>query len=306
VTDERLRRALETLQATRETDRLAAARSITRLGCELSPEDYRAVQQALARETVPWVRGALAEIVAASDHGIVDAGVAVPAPSWDADLEGLDPAEARQVINTSTKRVLHEVSAVVGRAKLAASADLGTGYADSETARQLEFLSDVCAGLRTLSAATQVPELVEFDLAQELVELARSVADEMICPVRASGHGPFIVTSDKRLLRVAVRNILINAVEATLAVGAADESRAVTLTWGVSADGFHATVIDRGPGPPGFLAAIRKPGVSTKEGHPGFGLATASEAMRSLGGSVQIRRNDRGGATVVLAWTEDV
>jgi sensor histidine kinase regulating citrate/malate metabolism len=64
-------------------------------------------------------------------------------------------------------------------------------------------------------------------------------------------------------------------------------------------------VIDRGPGPPHFLAALRNAGVSTKEGHPGYGLATASEAMRSLRGAVEIQRNDRGGATVVLSWKDD-
>jgi hypothetical protein len=33
-------------------------------------------------------------------------------------------------------------------------------------------------------------------------------------------------------------------------------------------------------------------------------LATASEAMHSLGGEVLLQRNDQGGATVVLSWAE--
>ena len=41
--------------------------------------------------------------------------------------------------------------------------------------------------------------------------------------------------------------------------------------------------------------------MSTKDGHPGYGLATASEALRSINETVTIRRNDRGGASVVLA-----
>ena len=86
--------------------------------------------------------------------------------------------------------------------------------------------------------------------------------------------------------------------------GAADPARSIVLTWGISAEGIHVTVIDRGPGPPQLLGRVHSAGVSTKEGHPGFGLATASEALRSLGGSVEIQRNDRGGATVVLTWKD--
>src|SRR5207249_1771840 len=149
-------------------------------------------------------------------------------------------------------------------------------------------------GLRTLSAATQAPDPTEFDLASELAEIATAIAAEWLCPIHVNGPAPFIVTSDRSLLSVALRNILVNAIEATLAVGAAEEARAVVVTWGVSSDGFHVTVIDRGPGPPRFLAAVQKAGVSTKQGHAGYGLATASEAMNSLGGSVHVRRNDRG------------
>jgi signal transduction histidine kinase len=299
-----LSKAIGALQSDNDNERLAAAREVLKHEANVSADVAQKVREALAREAVPWVRGALAEIVTVADGVVWDEGVEVPAPSWDADLAGLEPDAARTVINMSTKRVLHEVAAVVGRAKLAASGDLREAYGDSETARQLEFLSDVCSGLRTLSAATQVPEPIEFDLAGELGQLATEITNERLWPIHVNGPAPFIVTSDRALLRVAVTNILVNAIEATVTVGPADESRAVVLTWGMSPGGLHTTVIDRGPGPPTFLAAIRSAGVSTKTGHPGYGLATASEAMKSLGGTVRIRRNDRGGATVVLSWKE--
>lgn len=184
--------------------------------------------------------------------------------------------------------------------------DLGDEYSDSETGRELEFLSEVCSGLRTISAATQAPEILEFDLAAELTQLGRALAAERLCPVRCNGPNMFTVKSDRGMVKLAVQNIVVNAIEATLSIGPAQEDRAVILTWGSSASGFHVTVIDRGPGPPRFLAAIKNAGVSTKAGHPGYGLATASEALRSVGGTVRIRRNDRGGTTVVLAWKEDM
>jgi signal transduction histidine kinase len=296
-------RLIDRLKSDREAERLSAAREVLERDT-VAPEIDQAVREAVARETVPWVRGVLAEIVAVTDGADWNAGIEVPAPSWDTELDGLEPDVARQLIHTSTRRVLHEVAGAVGRAKLAASGELGHDYPGSDTARELDFLSDVCGALRALSAATHTPELVEFDLADELSKLGQIVADERLCPIQCNGPGPFIVHSDRGLVRLAVQNILVNAVEATLSIGAASDDRAVVLTWGVSARGFHVSVIDRGPGPPRFLAAIRKAGVSTKEGHPGYGLATTTEALRSVGGTVHIRRNDRGGATVVLSWTE--
>jgi signal transduction histidine kinase len=303
MSDERLEQALNDLVATTETARLTAARAILDLMGELSPRIDAGVREALARESVPWVRAVMLQILAKSGPAL-ETGILVSAPSWDEQLNSVDMDVARQVVNMSTTRVLHEVSAVVGRAKLAARAELSGDYRGSETVRQLEFLSEVCAGLRTLASATQSPTLAEFDLSQELGELARAVSEERICPILASGPAPYIVVSDRGLLCLAVRNILLNAVEATVSVGPADESRAIVLTWGSSPGGSHATVIDRGPGPPQFLVATRSAGVSTKEGHPGYGLATASEAMRSLRGAVKIQRNDRGGATVVLSWAD--
>ena len=211
-------------------------------------------------------------------------GVEVPAPVWDAELEGLDPDVARQLINLSTRRVLHEVSSVVGRARLAAMGDLADEYADSETGRQLEFLSDVCTGLRTISAATQAPELLEFELAGELTQLGQALADERLCPVRCNGPNMFMVKSDRGMVRLAVQNIVVNAIEATLSIGPADEDRAVILTWGASALGFHVTVIDRGPGPPRFLAAIKNAGVSTKPGIPATAWRQRAKLLdRSVG-----------------------
>jgi signal transduction histidine kinase len=302
--DDLLRSALEGLRSNRDEDRLNAARELLHHVGRTPLDLDQQVREAFARETVPWIKGALAEVIAADAGATWDESIVIPAPSWSADLEGLDPETAREVINRSTRRVLHEVAAVVGRAKLAAAADLDSAYDDSDTAKQLNFLSDVCAGLRTLSAATQAPDLKEFDLAGELGGIAAAVEAEWICPVHANGPAPFIVRADRELLGVAVRNILVNALEATLAIGPAESARAIVVTWGVSSGGFHVTVIDRGAGPPRFLAAVRTAGVSTKPGHAGYGLATASDAMSSMGGSVHLRRNDQGGATVVLAWPE--
>jgi signal transduction histidine kinase len=301
---EDLKRALEDLKGESETRRLRGARVLQAMGPDVLDTGIEAaVREALAGESVPWVRGPLLEVLTAGEPEF-ESGVTISAPRWDEQLESIDPDLARQVLHLTAERMLHEVSSVVGRSRLAAEGELGSAYHSSETASQLKFLSDVCAGLRTLSGATNAPAIEEFDLSVNLHELADSVTGDLLFPIHVEGPGPFMVMCDWNLLHLAARNVLVNAVEATQSVGASDLTRAVVLTWGSSPGGTHVTVIDRGPGPSRVLARIGSAGVSTKQGHPGYGLATASEALRSLGGTVQLHRNDQGGASVVLSWPE--
>jgi signal transduction histidine kinase len=282
--------------------RAKAARSLIALADELPASIDLEVREALAREELPWVRGTLLEVLEKGSPAFGD-GVLVPAPSWDQQVEGVPPELVRQSLNTTARRVLHEVSAVVGRVDLAARDEMAAQYGGSETARELAFLRAMCKGLRTLASATEEPSLSEFNLSDHLTELADGITREHVCPVLPAGPAPFTVTTDWSLLSLAVSNVLVNAAEATLLTGSVN-GREVRLTWGTSASGVHVTVIDRGPGPPSFLARPPRTRVSTKDGHPGYGLATASEAMHSLGGEVLIQRNDVGGTTVILSWRE--
>jgi len=304
MAESELDKAVARLRSKTETQRLEAARTVLTEADPLSVAVENAVRDALAVESVPWVRGVLAEILS---RNVVEPelGATISAPRWDDQLEAVDSDLARQVLNTSTRRILHEVASVVGRANLAATNEFGPPYAESQTRRQLEYLIDVCQALRTLATATQTPTTSEFDLSEKLTSLAETMGQDFVFPIHADGPSPFVVFSDWNLLQLAVRNILTNAIEATLSLRSPDAGRAVVLTWGSTVDGSHITVIDRGPGPPRFLLTMGQSGVSTKEGHPGYGLATASEAMRSLGGSVSISRNERGGATLVTSWSDD-
>lgn len=297
--------ALARLRSESESTRLEAARELRKNASSLSAEAQVEVGAAFAKEDVPWVRGVLAEILALG-VGELEEPTSIAAPRWDEQIEGADPEVARQAVNVSTNRVLHEVAAVVGRARVAAAEDFAE-FRGSETERQLQFLSDVCDGLRVLASATGNPQVEEFDLRAELIALADRVSGslEIPVPIRVEGPGPvFMVRSDRTLLDLTIRNLLANAAEATESLGTPEE-RAVTITWGISGDSIQISIIDRGPGPPPFLATRSRVGVSTKVGHPGYGLATASEAMRSLGGEVFIRRNDRGGATALIRWPEE-
>ena len=297
--DDPLRAALDGLKAETESARLEAARLLQGQGTELSGEEEREVREAYAKETVPWVRGALAEVLAAGAPPI-GVGHTIPAPRWDEQIEGVGPEVARRAVNVSTKRVLHEVSAVVGRARVAARTDLGDAYLGSDTDRQLTYLYELCQGLRTLAGATANPAFEEFDLSEEIRLEAEAVEERLVVKIRPEGLDNFIVNADRSLLGIALRNLIVNAAEATDALEGDD--RVVVVTWGVSGESVQIAVIDRGPGPAPFLAQSTRAGLTTKVGHSGYGLATASEAMRSMDGEVQLSRNERGGATALILW----
>src|SRR5262249_32757920 len=160
---------------------------------------------------------------------------------------------ARRAINVSTKRVLHEVSAVVGRARVAARADLGEAYSGSDTDRQLTYLYELCQGLRKLAGATANPDFEEFDLSEEIHAEAKGVEERLLVTVRPEGPRKFMVNGDRSLLGIALRNLIVNAAEATDSLQSGDD-RVVVVTWGVSGKNVQIVVIDHGPGPASFLA----------------------------------------------------
>ena len=98
--------ALRRLGSESFTERLAAARELNRFRVRLSRDDDRIVREALATESVPWVRGALSAILDQDGDGLLREGVVIPAPVWDEELAGFDPEVARAAITMATGRVL--------------------------------------------------------------------------------------------------------------------------------------------------------------------------------------------------------
>jgi phosphoglycerate-specific signal transduction histidine kinase len=109
-----------------------------------------------------------------------------------------------------------------------------------------------------------------------------------------------MVRGDRDLLELALRPVVINAIEAVCALGD-PAANAVTISWGLEQDSCWIVVIDHGPGVDTRLDLLLA-GLTTKSGHIGFGLATAKAAMDSLDGRVEVNSNAHGGATVLLEW----
>jgi signal transduction histidine kinase len=279
---------LETRLTGSEEERLDAARQ---LRLQPDPSFVELLRQARARESVRWIRTALDEAIAAC-AGEESESTDIARGDEDSDLRQAYEDGTRDGI----RQALHELSPLVGLARAAAEDN-----EHEDLNRQLDRLRAACSGLRGFLFASSPREEREFDLSKAPREMAES--PPIVCPkgvVSARGISPLPVRGDSDLLELALRPVVINAIEAVASVER-EVPNSVTISWGLERASCWVMVIDRGPGidPSRNLLAA---GNSSKQGHIGFGLATAAAAMRSLGGQVTLERNSHGGTSALLQW----
>jgi two-component system, NtrC family, sensor kinase len=113
-----------------------------------------------------------------------------------------------------------------------------------------------------------------------------------------------VIRSSLAQMQQVFLNLINNAVDA---IGADGEIRLVTAR---SGEGVEVRVCDNGPGiAPEHLAEIFEPFYSTKAARPnhsGLGLAICSEAMRNLGGRIEVASELGRGTTFTLWFPKEV
>ena len=146
------------------------------------------------------------------------------------------------------------------------------------------------------------PVLSAVDLAsvlRESIDLARSRSTvnnvEMRLDVAETCR---VITTDPALLQRAVLNLLLNAIDATVAGGGVE----VIVTGTVSGDRIVLSVADSGAGVPADLMdRIFNPFFTTKDRGTGLGLAIVHQIAEALGGNVQAANRRQGGAVFAIS-----
>jgi sensor histidine kinase regulating citrate/malate metabolism len=115
------------------------------------------------------------------------------------------------------------------------------------------------------------------------------------------GPKPMIVTSDPALVRLALCNGVRNAFEAVVAASA-NEPHPIIINWDQTDVDYWVAILDRGAGLVGPIEAAFEIGKSTKQGHSGFGLAIARQAIETLGGTVTLEPAAQGGTRYEARW----
>jgi two-component system sensor kinase FixL len=163
-----------------------------------------------------------------------------------------------------------------------------------EVLRRLDGLGAMMSDL-LLFARPPKPRLAPIqltDLIESLVAFMRLDQSWQGLTVHVSGEAP-LVMADGELLKVALQNVLVNAVQAMEGHGR------LTVTLGQSPGHVHIDVTDTGPGISEAAGArLFTPFYTTKARGTGLGLPTVRRIAEAHGGVVEVRATGPSGTTI--------
>lgn len=268
-------------------ERLAAARHLAE---HADVRQIEVIEGALAVETVAWVTSALKRALRRA-RPTKGAALILDRVELSADQTAQIYSDA---LETTAKQIIHEIEPILGVLRLSAETEM-TNFEGSDTQRGLERMEALVAGLARLRQAASVPKFEELALDQCIFAwIAEEVGQKPVGVLRA-GPQETVVEGDKGLLYLAFVNGLRNAIDATLALEVEDQRYPeIAVNWGETDIDVWIVIMDIGVGFRGSLSRAFDIGSTTKSGHLGMGLATAQQAMTSLGGSVRLIPADRG------------
>jgi signal transduction histidine kinase len=176
-----------------------------------------------------------------------------------------------------------------------------------EDSEGLEVLDKIAAGFTALDAtvndllhftADRDPQLQTFALRRLVDEVCASVAPQMSAQAIASLFDvpePLLVTADWNMLRRAVLNLVLNAIDAM------PEGGTLTIAAGADATGVELRVSDTGPGlSEEAKSRAFEPFFTTKCGGTGLGLAIVYRIADVHQGQVTAGNGPEGGAAFTL------
>jgi signal transduction histidine kinase len=192
------------------------------------------------------------------------------------------------------RKVAHEIKNPLTPMRMAAATlSRGRDGPEAEAGRilreEIERLDDLA---RTFSQYGRIPEgpRSRVDLGELLTSLATQHGSGAT-PVEVHLDGAVEVEAHYDALERALRNLIINAVEAQEGGGRVDVTLDGEPTWAV------IRVEDRGPGvPEDLLEEIWNPDVTTKRHGTGLGLAIVRQTVVHHGGTVAAGNRAGGGA----------
>jgi signal transduction histidine kinase len=287
--------ALKSVRSGSPHERLRAARYLAQ---NSERDDLAAIREARSSEPDSYVKAALENAISRLSSTSVQPK-AEPASDDEMPDDVLRKART-EAIEWVTTLFLHEVASPFGLVANAASREV-PGYATSSTRRHIDRVQRIFAGIEQLRTVTATPKPEEFDLAELIVRITTEESAGAVVEATPHGPRPLILTVDPHLLSFAIRNGLRNALEAA-AQSKVENPPAVVVTWGMTDVDYWVAILDEGPGLTGPVDPAFELGKSTKQGHSGFGLAIARQAMVTLGGVVTLSPAKTGGARYELRW----
>ncbi|MDN7603914.1 ATP-binding protein [Burkholderia gladioli] len=292
--------ALRNLRSDSQLQRFQAARSLI---SEAHAEDIGDLLSAKRSE-------ADALVITWLDQAILSCRARQAVSAGDVEIPSFDPVAYRKAVEWVTGVLIHEIGSRFGLAQYAASEAIAD-YAGSETAARMADLGVTLDAIEDLQAATKATSQEEFDLAAFVDQTIDDEQFDESVEVLAVGPRPNLIYGIPRLLKLALRNGLRNAVDASKQAAISQENGLrdksppvsnVVVTWGMTDTECFVSIIDSGVGLPKSKESLFELGATTKRGHSGFGLAIAKQAMETMDGTVELGPSNGGGAKFLIAW----
>lgn len=268
-------------------ERLDAARHLAE---HAQAQQATIIEQALAVETVAWVASALKRALQRARP--------TEAPQKSPDRPDLSLDQTAEIyseaLEVTAKQIIHEIEPILGALRLSAETEV-PNFETSDTKRGLDRMEALVAGLARLRRAASAPKIEEFSLASCIYEWIDEEGGNGPVVVLRAGPQECTVEADKGLVCLGFTNGLRNAIDATLALAVEDARYPdITVNWGVTDKDVWIAIVDTGVGFRGNITRAFEIGSTNKAGHLGMGLATAQQAMTSLGGSIRLIPAERG------------
>ena len=276
-------------------ERLKAARFLAR---NAHAGDLAVLRGARQVETVSYVKTSL-DLAIGRLSNLPTADRPDPADEFDVPEE-IKRQIRGQAVEWIAGLLLHEISSSIGLVKRSASREI-QDYENSKTKRHLESVQRIFDAIELLQNAAAVPKPEQFDLAELLRDIAAEATDGSGIDVSLLGPKPLMIMSDRALVRLVVSNGVRNAFEA-VAGSTPPDLHPIVITWGETDVDYWVSVSDKGVGIVGPVEFAFEIGKSTKQGHSGFGLAIARQAVETLGGTVVLQPAAEGGARYEARW----
>jgi signal transduction histidine kinase len=193
---------------------------------------------------------------------------------------------------------------MLGTLRLAAETEV-PNFDESKTRRNIDRLDDLLSALSRLRRAASAPKIEEFPLDEMVIRLIQETNIPDGLQIQKAGPQPCIVEGDGGLVSLCLTNGLRNAIEATVEVGSDLNRLPIAVAWGTTDVDCWVSIVDLGVGFKGNLQRAFDIGTTTKAGHLGMGLATAKQALASMGGQAMLIPNERG-VRFEMRWPKKV
>lgn len=228
--------------------------------------------------------------------------------SGNDNIESNDFSEIKaQAIEWVAGMLLHEIGNKLGLIAFWASQDI-ENYINSDTYKHINNLQLIFDGISKLKQSATQLQIEQFDLHQLITEIADIESLNHSVEFNYVGIRPFIIESGKQLITLALSNGIRNAIESMQEIiteNNQDYLPQLTIIWEETPTEYWISINDNGAGLPSNITSLFNIGKSSKDGHAGYGLAIARQALETMNGTVELSNATTGGAKYLISWRKN-